>query len=733
MAKLTILDRRSFLKATGLASTGLVLQATLATDVLASPHPGKAALALNLFVSIEPDDSVNIIAHRSEMGQGIRTSLPQIVADEMEADWRKVNIVQAIADEKYGNQDTDGSRSVRTFFQTMREIGAAAKLMLRQAAAQTWQVKLEECVAIDHTCRHTPSGRVLRFGELAAAAAALPAPAANSLIFKAKKDYQYIGKPVAIVDLPAMVSGATQFGIDTELPGMVYASIERTPVMGGKVKSFDASAALKVKGVLQVVEIAGGITPAAFNPHAGIAVVATNTWAAQTARKLVKVEWDLGAHRSYDSAQDLRDMAAGKLGQRKTLLAQGDTDAAFSSAARVIDATYSVPHLEHATMEPPAAVARISGDRCEVWACVQSPVRARDVIAGAIGFKPEQVTVNVTLLGGGFGRKSKPDFAAEAALIAKAVGKPVKVTWTREDAIKHGYYHASSVQTFAAALDKKNQLMAIKSCVASPTIMSLFGPDSGYLQEWEAGQGFSNLPYNIENQLIENAHTPAHTRIGWMRSVFHINHAFGVNSFFDELAREAKQDAFVFHQKLIGKDRIVGKDSDHPFKSNRLLAVMDVVKKSCGWPHKAVPNQGWGLAQHYSFFSYVAVASKVTLKDKALSVEEVHIALDCGQIVNPDRVHSQMEGAVIFALSLALYGDIAFKQGAVVQSNFHDYPLLRMDKCPKIVVTLIDSDEKHTGVGEPGVPPVAPSITNAIVAAGGPRIRQLPINRWLNP
>ncbi len=463
-----------------------------------------------------------------------------------------------------------------------------------------------------------------------------------------------------------------------------------------------------MKGVLQVVEIAGGILPAAFNSHAGIAVVATNTWAAQEARKLVNIEWDLGSHSNYDSTQDLRDMTAGKLGERKTLLSKGEVEAAFTSAARVFDATYSVPHLEHATMEPPAAVARITGDSCEVWACVQSPVRTRDVIAGAIGFKPEQVTVNVTLLGGGFGRKSKPDFAAEAALIAKAVGKPVKVTWTREDAIKHGYYHASSVQTSAAALDKKNQLVGIKSCVASPTIMSLFGPDSGYLQEWEAGQGFSNLPYNIANQLIENAHTLAHTRIGWMRSVFHINHAFGVNSFFDELAREAKQDALVFHQQLIGKDRIVDKDSDHPFKSNRLLTVMDAVKKSSGWPRKAEPNQGWGLAQHYSFFSYVAVATKVTLKDKALTVDEVHIALDCGQIVNPDRVRSQMEGAVIFALSFALYGDIEFKQGAVVQSNFHDYPLLRMDKCPKVFVTLIDSDEKHTGVGEPVVPPVAP-------------------------
>ena len=732
MANLTSLDRRTFLKATGLASTGLVLQATIANDVLASPHPGKAALALNVFVSIELDGKVNIIAHRSEMGQGIRTSLPQIVADEMEADWRKVTIVQAIADEKYGNQDTDGSRSVRTFFQTMREIGAAAKLMLRQAAAQSWQVKLEECIAINHTCKHLPSGRVLSFGDLAERAAALPAPDPKNLSFKAKKDYNYIGKPLAIVDLPAMVSGGTQFGIDTALPGMVYASIERSPVMGGKVKSYDASAALKIKGVLQIVPILGGITPAAFNPHAGVAVVATNTWAAQQARKQLKIEWDLGPHSSFDSAQDLQDMAAGKLGERKTLTAQGDTDTAFNTAARVVDATYIVPHLEHATMEPPAAVATFNGDVCEVWACVQSPVRARDVIAAAIGAKPEKVIVNVTLLGGGFGRKSKPDFAAEAALIAKAVGKPVKVTWTREDAIKQGYYHASSVQTFAAALDKKDQLLGIKSCVASPTIMSLFGPDSGFLQDWEAGQGFSNLPYQIDNQLIENAHTPAHTRIGWMRSVFHINHAFGVNSFFDELARDVKQDPFVFHQRLIGKDRVVDKDSDHPFKSNRLLAVMDAVKKSCAWPQKSKPNEGWGLAQHYSFFSYVAVATKVTLKDKSLSVDEVHIALDCGQIVNPDRVHSQMEGAVIFGLSLALYGDIEFKQGAVTQSNFHDYPLLRMDKCPKIIVTLLDSDEKHTGVGEPGVPPIAPSLTSAIVAAGGPRIRQLPINRLLN-
>lgn len=742
MARLSKLNRRDFLLLTGITSTGLVLQASINPEVLAFANPGKAALSLNLFVHLATDGQVTIVAHRSEMGQGVRTSLPQIVADEMDADWSKVTILQAQADEQYGDQDTDGSHSIRSFFQTMREMGASAQFMLRQAAAATWSVDVASCRAENHVIIHQPSGRRLGYGALAEKAAQFPLPDVKTLHFKPESAYKYIGKPVTIVDMDAIVTGATQFGIDVVRPGMVHASIERCPVFGGKVKQFDASQALKVPGVLQVLHVGKAVEPASFNPLAGVAVIATNTWAAQEGRKKLVITWDLGAHATYDSRAMMAHFVAGKGEPAKQLRHRGDVDTAFKVADKTHRAVYSVPHLEHATMEPPAAVAEYVDGQCEVWACVQSPVRTRDVVAGAVGLPASKVTVNVTLLGGAFGRKSKPDFAAEAALLAKAVGRPVKVTWTREDAIQNGYYHAFSVQEYAAALDPSGNVSAITAKVASPSIMSLFAPKSDYLADFETGQGFANIPYNVPNIRAENTPTVAHTRIGWMRSVYNINHAFASNSFVDELARLSKRDSLDFQLEIIGADRVVettdegfptfsygAELSDYPFKTSRLKGALLAVKQSCGWPAKVGTSEGWGIAVHGSFLSYVAVATKVHLASDSVRVDEVHIAIDCGKIVNPDRVKSQMEGAVIFGLSLALYGEISFKDGAVEQSNFDNYPLLRMDRSPKIVVTIIESKEPHGGVGEPGVPPIAPSLVNAIVSAGGTRIRDLPVRR----
>lgn len=740
MTHLTKLDRRSFLKLTGVGTAGLALHASLNTASAASANPTSKALLFNVFVQIGTNNRVTIVAHRSEMGQGIRTGLPQVVADELDADWDKVDVLQAEGDKKYGDQETDGSHSVRDFYQTMREMGASAKLMLVQAAAVQWKVPVETCVAKDHRVSHAASGKSLSYGELAEAAAKLPVPDVKKLSFKSPSEFKYIGKPVPAVDLDDIVRGSTTYGIDTHFDGMVHASIERCPVLGGKVKSFDATKAKLVKGVLDVIKIDGGAEPAGFNALAGVAVIATNTWAALQGRKQLQVEWESSAHDKYDSRKDIAELAASISADAQVVRKRGDVDAAFAQAAKTHEAVYTLPHLEHATMEPLAATAKITGNSCEIWACTQSPQAVREHIAGLLGFKSENVKVNVTLLGSAFGRKAKSDFVAEAALLAKATGKPVKVTWSREDTTRSSYYHAYSVQHFKGALDKKHNIIAMDATVASPSISSTFQPNVKTLQGFELGQGFATAPLNAPNLRFRCAPAVAHTRIGWMRSVYNINHAFTYNSFIDELARISKRDSLEFQLEAIGEDREIKTESEgfknphpvgHPFNTARLKNALKVVQKSCGWPAAVKKGEGWGIAAHFSFFSYVAVATKVSLVKNELRVVEVHIALDCGQIVNPDRVHAQMEGSVIFGLSAALLGEITFKNGAVEQSSFDDYPLLRINQTPKIVVTLINSSEPHAGVGEPGVPPIAASVTNAIAAAGGPRIRDLPIKRHL--
>lgn len=750
---LVSVNRREFLKYTGLSSSGLILGGSLAGGLSgALPAWAKTSalnnsLMLNLFVHIAPDDSVSIIAHRSEMGTGIKTSLPQVVADEMEADWEKVKVVQGQANSEYGSQNTDGSRSVRDFYAVMREMGASAKLMLRQAAAKEWGVALEECDAIQHRVIHRSSQRSSSYGELAVAAAAVAVPNPKLLRYKSKQDFNYIGKSVAVVDLDDMLTGNAQYGVDIQRPGMLIASIERCPVLAGTVKHFNDKQARAIHGVVDVIEIKTTPNQVGFHPLAGVAVIASNTWAALKGREALQIEWDLGANQSYNSKkyrQALRGLCQqpGKVWRQR-----GDAASVLQSAEKTFSATYTMGHIVHAPMEPPMATAEITSEGCEVWASVQVPQATRNAVAAALNFKPEQVIVNVTLLGGGFGRKSKPDFAVEAAILAKAVGRPVKVCWSREDDIRHSYYHAASAQTYTASLNKLGRIEALEQHVAAPTIMSTFALGSDTQADWEVGQGFANIPYDIANIHAESHGAKAYTRIGWMRAVFNVPYAFAANSFIDEVARSNNLDPLQYQLDMLGDDRDLDtakdgfanfaygkKAEEYPLQIGRLKNAISRVKASVGWPQKTAKGEGWGIAAHPSFLSYVAVATKVRLSagdNKKLDIKEVHIAIDAGQLVNPDRVRAQMEGSVIFALSSALYGDIQFENGAVQQSNFHDYPVLRMDRTPKIVVTLIDSEEKHTGVGEPGVPPVAPSLTSAIAAAGGERIRDLPIAQHL--
>ena len=739
-------SRREFLEG-ALVTGAFVLGARLipgplwASEGEAAPAP----LQPGLWMAIAPDGAVTIVAHRTEMGNGIRTSLPIVLADELGADWKRVKVEQALGDPKYGDQETDTSHSVRDFFDVMRQTGAAGRLMLIRAAAAQWGVPPAECDTSEpHFVLHRRSGRKAGFGELAESAAKQPVPSREELKLKLPSAWRYIGKDNHhLYDLPDMVNGKARYGIDQTVAGMVYAAVERPAVLGASVKSHDDKEALKVAGVKQTVVIDTFKPPHGHQPMGGVAVIADNTWAAFQGRKKLQVEWDSGSHVGYNSEQFRKTATETARKPGQVIRNIGDVEGAFAKSGKILEAEYYTPHLAHAPMEPPVAVVDVRDGKAFCWAPTQDPQQVQKTLADLLGIKPEDVVVHVTLLGGGFGRKSFQDFVAEAAVLSQKLQKPVKVVWSREDDIRFGYYHPCAAMYLKAAVGPDGKPSAWLQRSVFQGSASTSDADVLYPGQDEMDDGWTDVPFNIPNHRAESGQARANVRIGWLRSVTNVFHAFAVQSFTDELAHAAKKDPIQYQLALLGADRKIdfagtkyqnyGASLDlYPYDTGRLRRVIEIAAEKSGWGKRPMgKGRGMGIAAHRSFLTYVATVVEVEVDNRGqVHIPNVWSAVDAGTVVSPDNVRYQLVGAAVFGTSLALFGEITADNGAVQQGNFNDYPIARMNRAPRHVdVHIVESEAPPAGVGEPGVPPFAPALYNAVFAATGKRVRELPLSK----
>ncbi len=714
MSGILNISRRVFLKTSALIGGGLVLGISLplpGTGGRVSAQPAGPGM-LNAFVRVGTDDTVTIIVNHSEMGQGVYTSLPMLVAEELEADWKKIRVEAAPVDPAYnhtafGMQMTGGSTSVWSEYDRLRTVGAAAREMLIAAAAEIWKVDRKTCRAEKGAVVHA-SGIRLTFGQLADRASGMPVP--KKVKLKAPSHYRIIGKPTGRLDTPVKVNGKAMFGIDAQVPGMLTAVVARPLVFGGKAVKVNAVKTKAVPGVVDVVQI-----------PSGVAVVATGFWQAKQGRDELEITWDDGPEAKLSTGA-LREQYA-DLSKQPGAMArkEGNAEGVLAKAPRKFSAEYEVPYLAHATMEPLNCTVDLRSDGCEIWVGTQFQTVDRAAAADVAGLKPEQVKIHTMYLGGGFGRRSNPhsDFVAEAVGVAKAVKKPVKVIWTREDDTKGGYYRPFWYDRISAGLDGKGNLVAWKHTIVGQSIVAGTPFEKGLSEggiDKTSVEGAADLPYGIPNIFVD-LHSP---KIGvpvlWWRSVGHSHTAFVVESFIDELAHAAGRDPYEFRKKLLAKQP-------------RHLGVLNVAAEKAGWRKPLSKGRGRGMAVHESFGSFVAQVAEVSVSPEgAVRVHKVVCAVDCGKYVNPDTIRAQMESGIVFGLSAALHGAITLKDGRVEQSNFNDYQILRLNEMPEVEVYIISSKEKPGGIGEPGVPPIAPAVGNAIFAATGKRIRRLPIS-----
>jgi isoquinoline 1-oxidoreductase beta subunit len=749
MSEIENVSRRRFLTGGVIAAGALVLGVRYYRKLLAGEklpqdtNADHAAFHPSVYLGIDPDGTVWIVASRSEMGTTSRTTLPLVVADELDADWKRVKIEQAIGDKRYGDQNTDGSHSIRSFYDAMRDAGATARFMLIQAAAHQWGVPAGECETDLHVVVHRSTTRRAGYGELASAAAKYPVPAKEEVKLKPKSAWRYIGKGEVSYDLEELVTGKAVYGMDARLDGMVYASVERPPVLGGKVKSYDDKETLKVAGVRQTVLIDPFKPPPAFQPLGGIAVIADNTWAAFQGRKKLNIAWDNGPNETYNSDAYKNELRATSRNPCKVVRNVGDADAAFAKANKIYEADYYVPLLAHAAMEPLVALAEFKDGKAILWAPTQNPQAVQDIVSRELGIAKEDVICHVTLLGGGFGRKSKPDYVAEAAVLSKKMGRPVKVVWTREDDIKFDYYNAVASMYMKAAVGANGKPTAWLQRSVFPPIPSTFDVNAVYGDPAHLQQGWTDIPYDLPNLRVENGPAKAHVRIGWLRSVANIYHAFGVQCFTDELAHAVKRDPLDYLLDLIGNPRTIdfkgveypnyGASMEaYPWETGRLRHVTELVAEKSEWGKRKHANgTGVGIAAHRSFLTYVAAVVEVEVNHQGeVRIPRVDMALDAGLVVNPEATRAQFEGAAVFGTSVVRSGEITATKGVIDQSNFQDYPVARINEVPaQTNVHIVDSDAPPAGVGEPGVPPFIAAFCNAIFAATGKRVRDLPITK----
>ncbi len=695
MSKLYEINRRDFIKYTGLTTAGLAFGFYISCAEKQIAQDAKTVFSPNLWLQIDKDGIVTITMHKSEMGQKVWTSLPMIVAEELEADWSKIRVIQGNLNEEFGSQVTGGSASIRTSYDKLRKAGATAREMLISAAAIEWGVERETCFAENGYIHSSVTDNKLSYGQLIDRANTLPVP--KNVILKDPKDFKIIGKSKKSLGQSSKIDGSLKYGFDLHFPGMLTAMVIHSPVVGGKVKSFVGSNALNEDGVKKVFEISSGI-----------AIVGENTWSILEGQKKIKIDWDLGKNKYLDSKTISKIFKNALNKEGNIVLQKGDFNEGFNNSEHQLEAIYEAPYLDHATMEPMNCTVKIENGVCEVWVPTQDPAGAFEAARKITGFSKKNVKIYTLKAGGGFGRRLAEDYVVEAVEVALQVKKAVKVIRTREEDIKNGIYRPATLNQVKAGLDKDGRPIAWSNRIS--------GPDNSHY--WTITGGSDYLPYDIPNIHIDYVRSKIDIPIGPLRSVSNIQNAFVNECFIDELANRANKDPYEFRRNLMQNNK-------------RQLNVLQTAAEKANWKRREKNGKYYGIASHYCFQSYAAMVAEIFIDSKRkMKINRIICAIDCGLVINPDGVIAQVESGVAIALTAALFGEITFKDGKVQQSNFHNYKLIKMNQMPKIETHIIPSNEKPTGAGEPPVPPTAPALANAIFAATGIRHRSLPITKY---